>query len=430
MVTKEIEASKMARISPISIALLFFLVGSNTCQNDLHETTDAANSSSFSQVCKHETMLKNQSDSNEMSTNETCLNGTASFTPNSSRANFYSHHLSCSKPLDTLNLVYSIYLVIVMVAAFFGNVFVCFVIAKSPKLRNQSVFHLLFSLAVSDILVSILSLPIKLHMGLHNQQFCMDDVKICWFFFLSDILANCSSVTHLLMISVQRFVAMMFPFESHIILSRRRIDLLIGFVWIYAVLWSSLCTFNWSNPKMPSITLAETPTIRTCFNSNPIYWTVLWVAVFIIPLFIMGCLQAAILHSVKSHTRNILRMERDADRVSRMRRREIKVAKTVSIVYAAFTICWLPVCLLTVTASWCNSCFTKFRMENPKVFVVIFLVFTSMLPILSSTLNPFIYVISGDDFRKSIRALFKNKRPRDSRMPLRNASTDHRSSWV
>ena len=351
-----------------------------------------------------------------------------SLAPNSTFAKNITHN-SCSQPLKALNVFYSAYLVIVMIAAFFGNVFVCLVIIRSRKLRSQSVFHLLFSLAVSDVLVSVLSLPIKLHAGLHNQQFCLD-IKVCWFFYYSDILANCSSVTHLLVISIQRFVAMIFPFENHFILSRRRIDMLIVLVWAYAIIWSSLCSFNWQKPELPAVTIHEKPTIRTCFNDNPIYWTVVWIAVFIIPLFIMGCLQVAILHSVKSHTKRLLRLERDADKATRIRRREIKVAKTVSIVYAAFTTCWLPVCLLTVTASWCPECFASFREWNSDVFVATYLIFTHMLPVLSSTLNPFIYVISGDEFRKAIKSLFTNQRSGRSTMLPRNQSTDHRSSWV
>lgn len=396
------------------------LLGGNTCQNGLSKKAHF-NSTAVAQSCKYEMALNYKVDDGILWQN--CSK------PNASSANQRSSHTSCQKPLNTLNIVYSTFLVIVMVVAFFGNGFVCLVIAKSRKLRSQSVFHLLFSLAVSDVLVSVLSLPIKVHMGLHNQNFCLD-TKICWFFYLSDIAANCSSVSHLLVISIQRFVAMLYPFENHFILSRKRIDALIGLVWTYAIVWSMLCIFKWEDPRIHSITVVEMPTIRTCFNDNPVYWTVVWVAVFIIPLVVMGCLQVAILHSVKSHTKKLLKLERDADKVTRMRRREIKVAKTVSIVYAAFTICWLPVCMLTVTASWCHECFGKFREWSPDVFFATFLVFTNMLPVLSSALNPFIYVISGDEFRKAIRTLLTKQKSIHSGLPIRNVSTDQRSSWV
>ena len=342
-----------------------------------------------------------------------------------------SIHITCTIPVSTLNLSYSIFLVVVMIVAFFGNVFVCLVIMKSRKLRSQSVFHLLFSLAVSDILVSLLSLPVKLHMGLHNQQFCMAET-FCWFYYYSDIFANCSSVTHLLLISLQRFIAMMYPFENHIILSRQRIDSLIGLVWAYSAVWSLLCTFSWDEPTSLAVRLYESPTIRTCLNNNPVYWTSVYVAVFIIPLFLMGCLQAAILNSVKSHTKRLLKLERDSDRAVRMRKREIRVAKTVSIVYAAFTICWLPVCLITVSSSWCRQCFFRFKKWNNDLFVATFLIFTNMLPPLSSTLNPFIYVISGDEFRKAIKGVLrKQTRSKNSTMTkFTQHSVDHRNSWV
>lgn len=334
----------------------------------------------------------------------------------------------CGKRVSNLNLVFSIYLIIVSIVAFLGNVFVCIVIGRSIKLRSQSVNHLLLSLAVSDILVSVLSLPIKIHMGFHNQQFCMSP-RVCWFFFYSDIFANCSSVTHLLVINIQRFVAITYPFDSQFILSRQRVDLLIVLVWIYSAVWSLLCTFNWNDPSMRGVRMLETSSMKTCSNNNPIYWTCVFVAVFLIPLIIMGCLQFSILQSVKTHTRHMLKVEPNADRIVRLRKREIRVTKTVSIVYAAFTTCWLPVCLITVSSSWCPVCFQRFRNWNQELFVATFLIFVHMLPPLSSTLNPFIYVISGDEFKAALKTVLLKRKRQTSRLPM-TLATDHGSSWV
>eukprot|EP00794_Sanderia_malayensis_P007675 gene7675-8510_t len=332
--------------------------------------------------------------------------------------------INCNLPVSNLNLFYSIFLIIVAIVALVGNVIVCVVISQSRKLRSQSINHLLLSLAVSDILVSVLSLPVKIHVGFHNQQFCMSD-GVCWFFFYSDILANCSSVTHLLVISIQRFIAISMPFNSQYILSRRRIDVLIALVWLYSAMWSILCTFNWSQPSTLGVILTGSSP-KPCQPNNPIYWTSVYIAVFIIPLFVMACLQLAILRSVKLHTRRMMMIERNADKAVKMRKREIRVARTVSIVYAAFTACWLPVCLLTLSSGWCPKCFERFQIWNEKVFIATFLVFVHMLPPLSSTLNPFIYVISGDEFRKAIKTvLFQRKRESIKRLD----TNEFRSSW-
>ncbi len=402
----------MKHFKIVVILIVCFLLGDHTCKrsckNEVHLNTRLVHcSENWTQSVE---LCGNTSLSN-CTTNRTSMSLSTVSRNNKTSNRTFPH---CKSQVTTLNLTYTIYLIIVAIVAFIGNVIVCFVISKSQKLRSQSVNHLLLSLAISDIMVSVLSLPVKIHVGLHNQEFCMG-IEICWFFVYSDILANCSSVTHLLVISIQRFVAIAMPFDIQYILSRGRIDFLIVVVWLYSAVWSLLCTFNWSHPTTVAVSIQKQP-MRACQPLNPIYWTAVYVAVFIIPLVVMGLLQLAILRNVKSHTRHMLKLEENAEKVIRMRKREIRVTKTVSIVYAAFTACWLPVCLLTVSAGWCPSCFDRFRKWNEDVFVATFLIFVQMLPPLSSTLNPFIYVISGSDFRRAVKRVLIQRKADGSRM--------------
>ena len=78
----------------------------------------------------------------------------------------------------------------------------------------------------------------------------------------------------------------------------------------------------------------------------------------------------------------------------------LKVTKTVAIVYGLFLFCWLPVSILSIGLHWWPSYFqstsdTKWRQ----------IVFADVLPLLNSTLNPFVYAFMSKTYRRAFRTL-------------------------
>ena len=315
-----------------------------------------------------------------------------------------------SLPLETRNLLQAIFVVTVFVVGFIGNSAVCFVVFYSRILRSQAVNRFLVSLAVSDILVVLFTCPTKIHQLLHNQSFCFN-LGLCYVYILSDIFSNAASVTNLFFICINRYLAITRPLKHIRVMSPYRANCVIAICWIYAGLWSGLSVLNWSGFDLQVVQIARFPTgVKLCMTINPLYWTTVYAVLFILPIFLMGFCYIAIWKEVRTQNK---RMAELADGTLQKKTRasnEVKLTRTLAIVYGVFSICWLPVCILTITTSWCRNCFVELRTKHPKVFEGIFVICVQVLPLLSSALNPFIYFFSGEQFRKvfSFKKVFRH----------------------
>ena len=123
---------------------------------------------------------------------------------------------------------------IVCVFGSLGNLLVCFAIATNPRLRRCS-NYLLFSLAVADLIVTLVCEPLLLEM-FYNRTFvygCKPNLER-----LYSILANLScsaSVVHLACISVDRFIAVVFPLHHEIVMKRCGLKIMLIASWAFPI---------------------------------------------------------------------------------------------------------------------------------------------------------------------------------------------------
>ena len=323
----------------------------------------------------------------------------------------------CKSPTITKWKIFTAFLSVELFVAVTGNAAVCIVILSSRYLRSQVTNYFIISLAVSDIFVTLFTLPVRILETLHNWNFCVG-LSACRLFFSMDALFNVASVTNLFLITIDRFLAITQPFQYNSMMSSGTALLLIGCTWVYSSIWSGLSVFDWNNPSRSSIQVARNVDTRTnatmewkvCQNVNKTYYTTVFSAVFIIPLLIMGVMYVQIWKQAIKHARSITALECIDQKESKMKRdnrhrREVRATKTIAIVYGAFLVCWLPVCVISISANWCQECFSKFRRENPVAFDVIYFIFVYILPPLNSCLNPLIYTIFSKQFRVGLKAL-------------------------
>ena len=209
-------------------------------------------------------------------------------------------------------------------------------------------------------------------------------------------------------------------------MSTYQANLVIAFCWISAGLWSGLSIFNWSGSNQKVIQIARIPTgVKLCLSINPFYWTTVYAVLFILPIFLMGFCYIAIWRKVRTQNKRMAELaDGTISRKNRVRvSNEVKLTRTLAIVYGIFSVCWLPVCFLTVTTSWCQNCFDELRTKHPKVFEGIFVICVQVLPLLSSASNPFIYFFSGGQFRK----VFRHRIQMDTSKRSSNQSRESRS---
>ena len=272
-----------------------------------------------------------------------------------------STYVSFNSPIVTASTVA---LAVVMVFALLGNTLVCFAFYHSTNLRCVTNIFIV-SLAITDILVASVSIPIWLVIQntecIKTMQAC--DLILSSFWRCLDILFSTASIMNLCAISCDRYIAITSPLRYSLILTKTRAMIALIGLWSYSA------------------------TIAAINIHSGIYYPVLvFVVSFLLPLSVM----------IYSYSRIFLAALRQARRIQPLRqayyfKREIKAAKTLAIVMGAFIVCWAPFFIMNILVT-----FLKFYVPLVATFAI------KLLHYGNSALNPVIYSSSNRDFRHKI----------------------------
>ncbi|KAL4648244.1 5-hydroxytryptamine receptor 2A-like [Arapaima gigas] len=117
-----------------------------------------------------------------------------------------------------------------------GNILVIMAVSLEKKLQNATNFFLR-SLAVADMLVGILVMPVSLITVLHDYAWPLPN-PLCPIWIYLDVLFSTSSIMHLCAISLDRYVGIRSPIEYSRFNSRTKAMLKIAAVWTISVVIS------------------------------------------------------------------------------------------------------------------------------------------------------------------------------------------------
>ncbi|XP_055500747.1 5-hydroxytryptamine receptor 2A-like [Leucoraja erinacea] len=124
-------------------------------------------------------------------------------------------------------------IVIVIILTIGGNTLVIVAVSLEKKLQNATNYFLM-SLAIADMLVGILVMPVSLITVLYGYLWPLP-VKLCpiWIYF--DVLFSTASIMHLCAISLDRYIAIRNPIHHSRFNSRTKAFLKIIAVWTISV---------------------------------------------------------------------------------------------------------------------------------------------------------------------------------------------------
>lgn len=319
----------------------------------------------------------------------------------------------CSKPTSPLFILYSVFLVLIMLATVFGNVLVITAVYLFHRLRRMTNFFII-SLAVSDLFVALGHLPLRIDQSVHNNNWCFDKapgvVTTCAYWIVMDTVFSSASICNLVVISIDRFLAITKPFEYQRRMTKKVGFSLIAFVWVYAMLWGALSLIDWSGdstPDNPHINVAWRSFERRCLKQDKIYYSVAMAVAFFLPLFIVIITYSCVFRVAFTQAKAMASL--DPTRGKRHILRELKATKTIAIVIGVFIVCWLPFFILIVMSLWCSKCFDPF-ITNRALSYAIRITFIFVLPVMNSSLNPLIYTLFNKEFRSAFsRMLCRNR---------------------
>ncbi|XP_055366248.1 trace amine-associated receptor 7a-like [Betta splendens] len=245
---------------------------------------------------------------------------------------------------------------------------------------------LLLSLAVSDFLVGLIVMPFQI---LLTEPCWFLGYLMCPLLYLVACFTVSASVINMVLISVDRYVAICHPLIYPINVTERRIRISVILSWIYSGLYSLLILTD--NLKQPG-------RFNSCYGECVIRvnGAVDLVISFIIPIsaiiilymrvFVVAVSQARSLHS---HTKAV-KLRRSGN--ATVQRSELKAARTLGVIVAVFLMCYCPYYCVSLSG-------TDIMVGSPSQVLLIFFIYSN------SCLNPVIYAFLYPWFRKSVKLI-------------------------
>ncbi|XP_020838706.1 5-hydroxytryptamine receptor 1D [Phascolarctos cinereus] len=342
--------------------------------------------------------------------------------------------------LQALKISLAVILAIITLATILSNTFVIITIFLTKKLHTPA-NYLIGSLAVTDLLVSILVMPISIAYTV-TQTWTFGQI-MCDIWLSSDITCCTASILHLCVIALDRYWAITDALEYSKRRTFGRAAAMIAMVWVISVCISIPPLF-WRQAK------AHEELADCLVNTSQISYTIYSTCgAFYIPsvllIILYGRIYAAArtrilkppslygkrfttAHLITGSTGTSLcsinsslqegqphtgesplfigpvKIKLASSLLEKKRisaARERKATKTLGIILGAFIICWLPFFVVSLVLPICrDSCWF-----HPALFD-----FFTWLGYLNSLINPIIYTWFNEEFKQAFQKLIRFKR--------------------
>ncbi|MED6286282.1 5-hydroxytryptamine receptor 1D [Characodon lateralis] len=351
--------------------------------------------------------------------------------------------------LMSLQVSLYVLLAVVTLVTALSNAFVIATIFLTRKLHTPANF-LIGSLAITDLLVSILVMPISIVYTV-TKTWSLGQI-VCDIWLSSDITFCTASILHLCVIALDRYWAITDALEYSKHRTMRRAGMMVGVVWVISISISMPPLF-WRQAK------AQGELKECVVNTEKISYTLYSTfGAFYVPTVLLIILYGRIYVAARSRifktpssgkrftTAQLIQTSAGsslcslnsashqeahlhsgmagsvggggggspvfmnsvkvklADSVLERKRlcaaRERKATKTLGIILGAFIVCWLPFFVSTLVNAICTTCWFS---------PVLFDLFT-WLGYLNSLINPVIYTAFNDDFKQAFQKLIKCRR--------------------
>lgn len=313
-----------------------------------------------------------------------------------------------------MDKVYIIIEVVIAVLSIAGNVLVCWAVSINSTLKNATNYFLV-SLAVADILVGCLAIPFAIIISVGFKL----DFYGCLFLACFVLVLTQSSIFSLLAIAIDRYLAVKIPLRYKELMTGKTSREIIAILWILSFVIGLIPFFGWNLKHTACANSTDTATAGTkegqkargadllysckvecLFESVVDMHYMVYFNFFVcvlLPLLIMLGIYLKIFNVARKQLRQIeLKCVGNGESQHQgLLQREIRAAKSLSIIVGLFAVCWLPVHIL--------NCLTLFYRELKKPEVVMYVAI--IMSHANSAVNPIIYAYRIQDFRNTFRKI-------------------------
>eukprot|EP00066_Takifugu_rubripes_P024029 XP_011613295.1 PREDICTED: neuromedin-U receptor 1 [Takifugu rubripes] len=305
-----------------------------------------------------------------------------------------------------------IYLVIFVVGVV-GNVLTCSVIARNKMMGTPTNYYL-FSLAVSDLLVLLLGMPLELYELWQNYPFLLGRGGCYFKTFLFETVCL-ASILNITALSMERYIAVVHPLRAKYVVTRTHAKRVILLVWSVSVLCAlpntSLHGIRVLQRHCAGDFYAEVPDSAICTLLKPQWMYNLTIQVttllfFVLPMLTISAFYMLIglrLRQEKIQQALEAKSELGQDSFCNIRSRQQKarrqqVTKMLFILVVVFAICWAPFhadrLMWSFIGEWTDS--------HHEIFQYVHII-SGVFFYISSAVNPILYNLMSTRFREMFK---------------------------
>ncbi|XP_066305151.1 neuropeptide FF receptor 2-like [Branchiostoma lanceolatum] len=292
-----------------------------------------------------------------------------------------------------------------------GNVVVCAVVIKTPRLRTVTNYFIL-NLAVSDLLVAIFCMPFTLveHI-LNDYQF--GDV-MCRVNPTIQGISVAASVYTMTAIAYDRYKAIVFPTEPRMSLSKMKIAL--AGIWIGAVAVMVPQVFVLQVETF--ISPRKTMSVNVCMETWPdivykkTYTFMLFSLVYVGPLAVISFFYCRIMYKLSMTPSSAVDDPQRGSQfaVTKKRMRVLKMLITVVVLFALF---WLP-----LYTCWMLGDFARLSQKQLSVIHQYVYPIAHWLGYSNSCANPIVYGFFNTNIRNNLDSMSIKRRFETAKLQL------------
>ncbi|XP_047457354.1 trace amine-associated receptor 13c-like [Mugil cephalus] len=294
---------------------------------------------------------------------------------------------SCKKPASPHSELVLLHIVLssISVLTVVLNLLVIISVSHFRRLHTPTNI-LLLSLAISDFLVGLLSMPGEI---LNTTCWFLGDLACTLYNYVSYVITS-ASVGDMVLISVDRYVAICDPMHYSSRVTEKRVKLCVCLCWLCSVFYTSLISkddFTQLGKNKTCYGECDVSVSYTAGVTDVILTFIVPITVIVVlymRVFVVAVSQA---HAMRSHIAAVTVQVS----LTLTKKSELKAARTLGVLVVVFLICFCPYYCVALAGNDSVS-------SSYMTFVLYLLYFNSCL-------NPLIYALFYPWFRKAIKLI-------------------------